>query len=60
MEKMLISESHENFTNVGFYISTIREIEPNNLSLFTFIKLEKTSIANLWKTISQNRTKNLT
>ena len=31
--KMLINESHKYFTNVGFHISTIRGIEPNNLSL---------------------------
>ena len=31
--KMLINKSHENFTNVSFHISTIRGIEPNNLSL---------------------------
>ena len=31
--KMLINESHKNFTNVSFHISTIRGIKPNNLSL---------------------------
>ena len=31
--KMLINESHKNFTNVSFDISTITGIEPNNLSL---------------------------
>ena len=31
--KMLINASHKNFTNVSFHISTIRGIEPNNLSL---------------------------
>ena len=30
---MLINESHKYFTKVGFHISTIRGIEPNNLSL---------------------------
>ena len=33
MEKMLMNESHKNFANVNFHISTIRGIEPNNLSL---------------------------
>ena len=32
-EKRLINEYHKNFTNVSFYISTVRETEPNNLSL---------------------------
>ena len=31
--KMLINESHKYFTNVSFHISTIRGVEPNNLSL---------------------------
>ena len=31
--KMLINESHKYFTNVSFHISTIRVVEPNNLSL---------------------------
>ena len=31
--KMLINESHKNFSNVSFHISTIRRIEANNLSL---------------------------
>ena len=30
---MPINESHKNFNDVSFPISTIREIEPNNLSL---------------------------
>ena len=30
---MLINKSHKYVTNVGFHISTRREIEPNNLSL---------------------------
>ena len=31
--KVFIDESHENFTNVSFHISTIKGIEPNNLSV---------------------------
>ena len=31
--KMLINESHKYFTNVSFHNSTIRAVEPNNLSL---------------------------
>ena len=31
--KMLIEECHKNITNVSFHISSIKDIETNNLSL---------------------------
>ena len=36
-EKMLIHESHKNLTNVSFHISTVRGIEPNNLSISSLV-----------------------
>ena len=39
MGKMLVNESHKYFTNVSLHISTIRGIEPNNLS-FASLMLE--------------------
>ena len=32
--KLLINNFHKNFTNFGFHISSVWEIEPNNLSLW--------------------------
>ena len=47
--KMLINESHKNFSNVSFHISTIRGIDSNNLSL-TSLTVEWTwNISDIFK-----------